>query len=151
MQIEEAFAQQLRSEELARKAEKERLEQEKLDMRKRQEMQRITESRRIDEGRPTPVINVNGVKQNDVSSNNTEENKSPGTSLRKTNSVAHLFDRDRLRKVGDNSIKRAESMKTAPNKPIKRTPSFATRRRGSFRSRTGKMIFFNVNSIILLL
>ncbi|XP_044756004.1 spectrin alpha chain isoform X2 [Coccinella septempunctata] len=133
--IEEAFAQQLRLEELARKAEKERLEQEKLDMRKRQEMQRIAESRRIDEGRPTPVINVNGVQQNDVPSA-IEENKTTGTSLRKTNSVAHLFDRDRLRKI-DSSIKRAESMKTATNKPIKRTPSFATRRRGSFRARTG--------------
>ncbi|KAL3276987.1 hypothetical protein HHI36_012347 [Cryptolaemus montrouzieri] len=139
--IEEAFAQQLKQEELIRKAEKERQEQEKLEMRKRQEMQRIAESRRIDEGRPTPIINVNGVQQKDIPPKDIPspngESKAPATSLRKTNSVAHLFDRDRLRKVGDNTIKRAESMKTSPSKPIKRTPSFATRRRGSFKARSG--------------
>ncbi|KAK9874725.1 hypothetical protein WA026_005540 [Henosepilachna vigintioctopunctata] len=134
--IEEAFAQQLRHEEMARKAERERQEQEKLELRKRQEMQRIAESRRIDEGRPTPIISVNGVQQKEQPTP-VEEGKASGTALRKTNSVAHLFDRERLRKIGDGSIKRAESMKTPTTKPIKRTPSFATRRRGSFRTRLG--------------
>lgn len=60
--------------------------------------------------------------------------------LRKTNSVAHMFERDRMRRGSDASVKRAESMKVGPSsKPPKRTPSFTTRRRGSLRSKpTGK-------------
>lgn len=47
-----------------------------------------------------------------------------------------MFDRDRIRRGSDVSVKRAESMKVGGSaKPVKRTPSFNTRRRGSIRSK----------------
>lgn len=56
--------------------------------------------------------------------------------LRKTNSVAQMFDRERFRRGSDHAIKRAESMKVGPgSKPVKRTPSFTTRRKNSFKTK----------------
>lgn len=58
----------------------------------------------------------------------------PTVALRKTNSYAHMLDKDRLRPL----VKRAESLKDAQgSKPIKRTPSFNTKRRGSIKSKHG--------------
>ncbi|XP_048516488.1 spectrin beta chain, non-erythrocytic 1 isoform X6 [Dendroctonus ponderosae] len=60
----------------------------------------------------------------------------PVIGLRKTNSVAQMFDRERIRRGSDHAVKRAESMKVGPGpKPVKRTPSFTTRRKGSFKSK----------------
>ncbi|KAF5308651.1 hypothetical protein FQR65_LT06112 [Abscondita terminalis] len=119
--IEEAFARQLEDEARAKQLERERLEQERLAQRKRLEMQRITELRR----------HRNGTSHADNANNVT-----PTSSLTKSNSVAHTFS-DRIRKNSDGLIKRAESMKVSTlSKPVKKTPSFTTRRRaGSFRNK----------------
>lgn len=126
--MEEAFAQQLELEKRAKEAERERLEQERLAHRKQQEMQRITELRRQESQRD---------KKNEELLNGTNNVQKPETDvstgspfLTKSNSVAHMFT-DRIRRGQD--IKRAESMKTSASKPVKRTPSFTTRRRSSFR------------------
>ncbi|ERL92196.1 hypothetical protein D910_09516 [Dendroctonus ponderosae] len=120
--LEESFAQQLKQEELARKAEKERLEQEKLEKRKREEMDRISKLRRQESGEREPRYS--------------EIPGTPVIGLRKTNSVAQMFDRERIRRGSDHAVKRAESMKVGPGpKPVKRTPSFTTRRKGSFKSK----------------
>ncbi|XP_030753943.1 spectrin beta chain, non-erythrocytic 2 isoform X2 [Sitophilus oryzae] len=58
----------------------------------------------------------------------------PVATVRKTNSYAHMLDRDRFRPL----VKRAESLKEKEaqgGKPVKRTPSFTTKRRGSLKSR----------------
>ncbi|XP_050313156.1 spectrin beta chain, non-erythrocytic 1 isoform X2 [Anthonomus grandis grandis] len=61
--------------------------------------------------------------------------------LRKTNSVAQMFDRDRIRRGSDNAVKRAESMKVGPgSKPVKRTPSFTTKRKGSFKNKNADVV-----------
>lgn len=60
----------------------------------------------------------------------------PAVGLRKTNSVAQMFEREKIRRGSDHAVKRAESMKVGPGaKPVKRTPSFTTRRKGSFKSK----------------
>lgn len=137
--IEEAFAKQKKVEAAARKAEKDRLEQERIEQRKRIEMARITELRR-QESREHKYNNI-PEDQINGDATNMDENPStpppvvkPGMQIRKTNSVAHMFERDRIRRGSDISVKRAESMKVGPSaKPVKRTPSFTTKRRGSFR------------------
>ncbi|XP_066150741.1 spectrin beta chain isoform X4 [Euwallacea fornicatus] len=163
--LEAAFADQLKQEELARKAEKERLELEKLEKRKRQEMDRITQMRKQESGDryseiPEEQLNGQAAHLGPPPSGGfgsqhmgTPSNSSPlisavraasppstGTpivvNLRKTNSVAQMFDRDRLRRGSDSAVKRAESMKVGPgSKPVKRTPSFTTRRKGSFKAK----------------
>ncbi|VEN48181.1 unnamed protein product [Callosobruchus maculatus] len=143
--VEEAFAQQKKQEALARKAEKDRMEQEKLEQRKRKEIARITELRRQESNEPRYANiqeehKVNGEAVNGDSPATSPGTKQSGVTLRKTNSMAHMFER---RRGSDASIKRAESMKVGPSmKPPKRTPSFTTRRRGSFRS--------NKNSDVIL-
>ncbi|CAH0552966.1 unnamed protein product [Brassicogethes aeneus] len=129
--VEEAFAQQLRRENLARKVEKERVEQERIETRKRMEMQRIAEQRTKEQykaPKETPEERVNGnhhkpyVPANDIPS---------APSVRKTNSI-NSFDREKTRRGTEHTVKRAESMRVAPaGRPPKRTPSFNTRRRGS--------------------
>ncbi|KAK4883333.1 hypothetical protein RN001_006652 [Aquatica leii] len=137
--IEEAFARQLEEEARAKQLERERLEQERLAQRKRLEVQRITELRRLEEQKdrshevtPVPEGHRNGTSR--VENSNTI---TPTSSLTKSNSVAHAFS-DRIRKGSDGIIKRAESMKVSTiSKPVKKTPSFTTRRRaGSFRSKS---------------
>jgi spectrin beta len=69
-----------------------------------------------------------------------EEERRPIPTVRKTNSVVQTYERERigLRRGSDSSVQRSSSMKVstnvASNKP-KRTPTFTTRRRGSFRSK----------------
>lgn len=110
------------------------MEMERLAHSKRLEVQRLTELKqqelheRMNGGRPRQqemeVIEV-----------------PPASTLTKSNSVAHMFG-DRIRRASDANIKRAESMKVQGlSKPVKRTPSFTTRRRGSFRTKsTGNLI-----------
>lgn len=143
--VEEAFAQQLKHEALARKAEKERIDQERLEQRKRQEMARIAEMRRQESRErdsryhdiPEDIINGETViATSETQIVITPPPAKPSVTIRKTNSVAQMFERDRMRRGSDASVKRAESMKVGPSsKPPKRTPSFTTRRRGSLRSK----------------
>nr|CAD7574119.1 unnamed protein product [Timema californicum] len=154
--LEEAFQKQQEEEQAARLAEKERIERERLEARKRREVQRITdlanalvmlsstagdgeievriserrredERRRVQEGRG-PRDEINGSEQYEGSPRlNTLDVPVPG-SIQKAGSVSQLFG-DQMRR----EIKRAESMKVELKKP-KRTPSFTTRRRTqSFR------------------
>ncbi|XP_060523506.1 spectrin alpha chain, non-erythrocytic 1 isoform X2 [Cylas formicarius] len=144
--LEEAFSHQLKQEALARKAEKERLEQEKIEQRKRQEMARITELRRQESGEREPRYDErqNGTAAPRVAPQPASPPPTatkPAVSLRKTNSVAQMFERDRLRRGSESSVKRAESMKVGPAvKPPKRTPSFTTRRKGSFKSKNHDVV-----------
>ncbi|KAL1509008.1 hypothetical protein ABEB36_003816 [Hypothenemus hampei] len=155
--LEETFAQQLKQEELARKAEKERLEQEKLEKRKRQERERFAQLRRQESGEreaqsrysEIPEEQLNGSTQHlGPTDNDSHLGPSKGTpssaavvNLRKTNSVAQMFDRDRIRRGSDQQVKRAESMKVGPgSKPVKRTPSFTTKRKGSFKSKNTDIV-----------
>ncbi|XP_017780552.1 PREDICTED: spectrin alpha chain, non-erythrocytic 1 isoform X2 [Nicrophorus vespilloides] len=130
--LEEAFTVQKQAELEARKAERERQEQERLAQRKKQEMQRFTEMRRAEEIKRGPEINGNYEKKKpDVA-----PPPPPTTNLTKSNSAAQMFG-DRIRRGSDHSVKRAESMKvTAPPKLPKRTPSFTTRRRNSFKDKS---------------
>ncbi|CAG9824099.1 unnamed protein product [Phaedon cochleariae] len=152
--VERAFEAMRRQEAHAQKAERERVEQERLEQRKRIEVARITELRR-QESRERGDHRFNNIREEDKpidgsgdadprvetpsSATMAMEDESvaqkPHVTVRKTNSVAHMFERDR-RRGSDASVKRAESMKVGgPAKPPKRTPSFNTRRRGSIRSK----------------
>ncbi|XP_063909279.1 spectrin beta chain, non-erythrocytic 1 isoform X5 [Zophobas morio] len=142
--IEDAFLLQREQEALARKAEKERLEQERLEQRKRFEIQKINEKRRQEMPRQieVPQIQMNGTKQEEV----TKEER-PIPTVRKTNSVVQTFERERdrsgLRRGSDSSVQRSASMKVGTpgtvNKP-KRTPTFTTRRRGSFKAKANDVM-----------
>lgn len=121
-------------EQKAKEAERERLELERLAQRKQQEMQRLTELRRQESQRDKREELLNGNGKVDKEDTNT------GSFLTKSNSVAHMFT-DKIRRGQD--IKRAESMKTGQSKPPKRAPSFTTRRRGSFRGKSIKTIYFS--------
>ncbi|XP_008201528.1 spectrin alpha chain, non-erythrocytic 1 isoform X2 [Tribolium castaneum] len=132
--IEDAFLLQREQEALAKKAEKERQEQERLEHLKRLEIQKINEKRRQERPQPPEIVEelVNGTKH--------EEEGRPVATVRKTNSVVQTFERDRggLRRGSDSAIQRSASMKVGTNvtgsKP-KRTPTFTTRRRPSFKSK----------------
>lgn len=137
--VEQAFAKQQEQEMRVRQLEKERKEQEKLAQRRRLEIQRLTEQRMQEEfkDRPQELMRSDGYANADMDT--VSPLPSPPTpNITKSNSVAHMFDRDRFRRGSDLGLKRAESMKVASAKPVKRTPSFTTRRRGSFRNKTGK-------------
>lgn len=97
-------------------------------------MQRITNLRRQEGQRDN--------KHEELINGNKDNEEAPGLtpSLTKSNSVAHMFG-DRIRRGSDN-IKRAESMKAGATKPVKRTPSFTTRRRSSFRVKSAGNTFF---------
>lgn len=125
--VEQAFIKQREEEREEKQRERERQEQERLAQRKRLEIQRLTEQRRQEDFKP-----------DDKDLDTISPLPSPPTpNLTKSNSVAHMFDRDRFRRgSSDSGVKRAESMKVASTKPVKRTPSFTTRRRGSFRNKT---------------
>lgn len=146
--IEEAFAQQKKQEAIARKAEKDRLEQERLEQRKRMEVTRIADLRRQEEREPKYITEEQ--QSDSVPSypySNVSESPVPVVSIRKTNSIAHIFERDRVRRGStDTLVKRAESMKVGPaSKPVKRTPSFTTRRRNSLRQKNaGSPIFLSI-------
>jgi spectrin beta len=139
--IEDAFQLQLEQEVLAREREKSRLEQERLDQRKKLEIQKINDKRRQE--RPQylelPEERMNGTAKPQQEEAEEEERR-PIPTVRKTNSVVQTYERERigLRRGSDSSVQRSSSMKVstnvASNKP-KRTPTFTTRRRGSFRSK----------------
>lgn len=158
--IEEAFAQQKADEARARKAEKERLEQERLEQRKRMEVARIAEMRRQAsqeneiKTKKEEIVNGETVlpQTQDTVITNPPQNGN-GTSIRKTNSFAHMFERDRIRRDSAGAaVKRAESMKVGPiSKPPKRTPSFNTKKRGSAPRITGKEIFVTKNYILTVM
>nr|XP_018898887.1 PREDICTED: spectrin beta chain, non-erythrocytic 1 isoform X2 [Bemisia tabaci] len=121
--LETAFAKQKEAEMAARLAERDRVEKEKLEARKRKEVQRITDERRKEDGRRR--INENDEDHHDK--NRLQVPDAPGL-LQKAGSISSLFG-DRRK-----DIKRAESMKADLTKKPKRTPSFTTRRRTqSFR------------------
>lgn len=151
--LEEAFARQLEEEENAKRVERERMEHERLAQRKRLEMQRITELRRLEEQKERPrelrEEAMNGVKYYD---NSKTPVATPTSSLTKSNSVAHMFG-DRIRSGSNSNVKRAESMKVnTTNKPIKKTPSFTTRRRaGSLRSKNAGMYNFSLVLTIFII
>ncbi|XP_025833247.1 spectrin beta chain, non-erythrocytic 1 [Agrilus planipennis] len=141
--VEEAFARQKEEEARARQAEKERLEHERIAQRKRLEMQRITEQRRLEQqDRKERPKEIHEEKMNGApyAQDNEKSNSTSASSLTKSNSVAHMFG-DRVRKASDANVKRAESMKVSSiAKPVKKTPSFNTKRRaGSFRSKASEV------------
>lgn len=145
--LEDAFAEQKLEEARARKVERERIEHEKLEQRKMKEKARINEMRRQESRDTSPRFsNLSDDVRPDVQpeepaySSPVENNN---ISVRKTNSVVHMFDRDRdrIRRGSDASVKRAESMKVGSTaKPVKRTPSFNTRRRGSIRAKNAELV-----------
>ncbi|KAL0275436.1 UNVERIFIED_CONTAM: hypothetical protein PYX00_003283 [Menopon gallinae] len=125
--LEKSFEKQREAEMAARQAEKERIEKEKIEARKRKEVQRITdERRREDERRRHQEGRPSGMNGNAVTVNSLQVPDSPN--LQKAGSLSQLIG-DRMKR----EMKRAESMKVETKKP-RRTPSFTTRRRTqSFR------------------
>lgn len=122
----------------AKRAEKERIEKERLESIKQKEVQRITEERRrndksneLDRSQNMMPIPLQQSASHD--SVPTNANTTMNTNVQKSSSIVNIFG-ERLRRGSDsNNVKRAESMKVGPKLP-KRTPSFTTRRRAqSFR------------------
>lgn len=144
--MERAFKKQKEDEMAAKRAEKERIEKERLEALKQKEISRITEERRRNE-----KTSVNGVSEPNVYNTSPsaiplQQSSSHGAivtspsqanaannNVQKSSSIVNIFG-DRLRRgSADMNVKRAESMKIGP-KVAKRTPSFTTRRRAqSFR------------------
>lgn len=128
--LEQLFKKQREEEEAARRAEKERVEKERIQAMKQKEVKRITDERRRNEeqsqmsGHEKPQIITPGIKPS-ASSESLNQ-------VQKSNSFINIFG-DRLRRGSEGNAKRAESMKINI-KPPKRTPSFTTRKRQtSFR------------------
>lgn len=116
-----------------RKAERERQEMERLAQRKRLEVQRLSE---IKQQELPETLRINGRRPQAVQVQEEAETLPSATNIPKSNSIAHMFG-DKIRRASDANIKRAESMKVqGVNKPVKRTPSFTTRRRGSFKTKS---------------
>uniref|UniRef100_A0A182F9J7 Spectrin beta chain, non-erythrocytic 5 n=1 Tax=Anopheles albimanus TaxID=7167 RepID=A0A182F9J7_ANOAL len=154
--LEQKFKRQLEAEQAARIAEKERIERERHEALKQKEVQRITEERRrrepgtingynesmlststtsaghpssVDRNDPSAVANP---LNSSASSTGIAVGQDQNSSVQKSNSFATMLQ-ERLRRGSDSNIKRAESMKMGL-KPVKRAPSFTTRRRAqSFR------------------
>lgn len=153
--IEEAFAQQKADEERARKVEKERQEHERLEQRKRKEVARIAEMRRQasqeNEIKTKTEEVVNGETVVPPPQHVVATPPQNGTSIRKTNSFAAMFERDRIRRDSAGAaVKRAESMKVGSiSKAPKRTPSFNTKKRGTSQRVSGesKKIFSSTVTI----
>ncbi|XP_050079457.1 spectrin beta chain, non-erythrocytic 1 [Anopheles maculipalpis] len=167
--LEQRFKKQLEAEQAARIAEKERIERERHEALKQKEVQRITEERRRREpasingyndsvpgmgnasGHLSPGSAGMMADRNDsltapggmMNASNSSvsvnvSNVDQTSPVQKSNSFATMLQ-ERLRRGSDSNIKRAESMKMGL-KPVKRAPSFTTRRRAqSFRKnqRTG--------------
>ncbi|KAK9716990.1 Variant SH3 domain [Popillia japonica] len=133
--IEEAFMTQKEKEARERKAERERQEMERLAQRKRLEVQRLSE---IKQQELPETLRINGRRPQAVQVQEEAETLPSATNIPKSNSIAHMFG-DKIRRASDANIKRAESMKVqGVNKPVKRTPSFTTRRRGSFKTKSSE-------------
>lgn len=151
--LEEAFRKQKEDEIAAKRAERDRIERERIEAMKQKEVRRINEERRKDQiqqnGIPIekpPIFIASPIKppvslensplakpaiNNSLLNNSFLNNSlnSSTSSVQKSNSFATIFG-DKLRRGSEGNIKRAESMKSGP-KQAKRTPSFTTRRRGS--------------------
>lgn len=134
-QLESLFKKQKEDELTAKRAEKERIEKERLEIIKQKEVQRITEERRRNEkaNELPDADNSKSMPLKQTTSQDPVNVNVDNTPVQKSSSIVNLFG-DRLRRGSDsNSVKRAESMKIGP-KLAKRTPSFTTRRRAqSFR------------------
>lgn len=129
----------------AKRAEKERIEKERLEIIKQREVQRITDERRRND--KTNILHNQSLEADDtqrVVSIPLQQSashdsvamamaNSGNNTVQKSSSIVNLFG-ERLRRGSDSgNVKRAESMKIGPKLP-KRTPSFTTRRRAqSFR------------------
>lgn len=154
--LEQMFRKQKEDELAAKRAEKDRIERDRVEAMKQKEVMRINEERRRNEnlanspaasvanGIPvaekTPIFTPTGIKtpvyQSPQSHQNSIENSPIGSSVKKSNSFATLFG-EKLRRGSEGNITRAESMKIGPKIP-KRTPSFTTRKRSqSFRKNQG--------------
>ncbi|KRT83529.1 Pleckstrin homology domain containing protein [Oryctes borbonicus] len=109
---------------------------ERLAHRKRLEVQRLSEPRKPEPQRPES-FRINGRRPQEEQVQPTLEATPSTTNIPKSNSIAHMFGDKR--RASDANIKRAESMKVQGlSKPVKRTPSFTTRRRGSFRTKASE-------------
>lgn len=131
-QLESLFKKQQEDELAAKRAEKERIDKERLESIKQKEVQRITEERRRNDKAESestqnllPTIRLQQSASHDsVPTNN---NASPPNAVQKSSSIVNMLGSLR-RGSGDSSyVKRAESMKIG-QKNAKRTPSFTTRR-----------------------
>lgn len=120
----------------AQRAEKDRIEKERVEMLKQKEVKRITDERRrndivngVSDKPQTPIFST--TKASPVPQ--ARHGEDTVGNIQKSNSIVNIFG-ERLRRGSDsNNVKRAESMKIGP-KAAKRTPSFTTRRRAqSFR------------------
>ncbi|XP_055376264.1 spectrin beta chain, non-erythrocytic 1 isoform X2 [Condylostylus longicornis] len=137
--LEQRFRKQLEEEKIAKRLEKERLEKERLESLKQRELLRLNEERRRTE--KLHEQKINGVEKTPIFSTpmvtvtSVSIGSNTGSPLQQSASASGVFSSltNTRRSSGDASVKRAESMKTAPKQP-KRTPSFTTRRRAqSFR------------------
>lgn len=139
LQLESLFKKQQEDELAAKRAEKERIEKERLASIKQKEVQRITEERRrndkADAENPQnmmPIRLQQSASHDSVATNiNTT---SPNTAnVQKSSAIVNMLGSLRRGSGDSGYVKRAESMKIGPKIP-KRTPSFTTRRRAqSFR------------------
>ncbi|XP_065345561.1 spectrin beta chain, non-erythrocytic 1 isoform X4 [Cloeon dipterum] len=154
--LEQEFTKQKEAEEEAKKAEKERAEKERQESRKRAEIQKITEQRRKEDDRRRAQEMRNGQDHYPPVINEPSQ-ESSGFGLSKSGSFTQLFNQRRATDFGlglephsrfefryrfgsdrvkpSSDIKRAESMKVEKKAtPVRRVPSFTTRRRTqSFR------------------
>lgn len=157
----------MEQEQLARQAERERVERERVDARKRKEVQRITDERRREEDRRRIVPDrpqrddiINGssrhlMSENDnpaITSNKDDKslpfNNGQDIPAHKPNSITSMLVNKQKR--DDPNVKRAESMKVGGIRVPKRTPSFTTRRRTQSFRKLHKMeqVFVSFISII---
>ncbi|XP_059484234.1 spectrin beta chain, non-erythrocytic 2 isoform X2 [Neocloeon triangulifer] len=127
--LEQEFTKQKEEEEEAKKAEKERADRERQESRKRAEIQKITEQRRKEDDRRRAQEMRNGQDHYPPAIQEPSQ-ESGGFGLSKSGSFTQLFNQRRA-----TDIKRAESMKVEKKaNPVRRVPSFTTRRRTqSFR------------------
>lgn len=120
----------------AKRAEKERIDKERLESIKQKEVQRITEERRRNdkasdnEQNMMPIRLQQSASHDSVATNATSPNTA---NVQKSSSIVNMLGSLRRGSGDSGFVKRAESMKIGPKIP-KRTPSFTTRRRAqSFR------------------
>lgn len=141
--MERAFQKQKEEEMAIKRAEKDRIEKERLEAIKQKEVQRITEERRRNIN-STMADDPHNLKYNLASAalshqqlshdaNNGNSTPTEETNAQKLTGIVNIFGERMKRSPDALNIKRAESMKIGA-KLVRRTPSFTTRRRAqSFR------------------
>lgn len=141
--LEQRFKKQKEEEEIAKRAEKERIEKERIETMKQKEVQRINEERRRTEKqdnraeKPPIFSSPQNKAQHEPQSPQTPAvvGLKPSASsdslnqVKKSNSFVNIFGNS-LRRGSEGNVKRAESMKSGPKGP-KHTPSFTTRKRAT--------------------